>query len=388
MNKHFTFQDRVKLQYNLDNNYNLSASLLAKILKKSRNAIYYELKVNTTVTKRAEIFNNSTSVICVRLTKFPFTCNGCPNVRCSHRTRFYDAYLANEKARHTLKASRSDTSLKRENIRIINNDVCALINKGQSVYVAKSTSGCPLSESTIRRYINNDLVESKRSDLPKSLRFKGKKEYNYPKSHNIDINVLNGRTYQDYKEFIDKNKELKVIQLDSIIGLRTDDKAILTIYFVNSKLQLGIFYSRKHSNVVEILKKLYRLSQSHGETLFDVALADNGSEFRNLYKLEIDDSTGEYICRTFYCDPYRSCQKAECERNHGIFRRFIPKGRTFKLVNQEELDDVFSHINNYPRSSLKGKTPFELFAAEYNPIILSELNIHQIKRSDVSIKQR
>jgi len=80
--------------------------------------------------------------------------------------------------------------------------------------------------------------------------------------------------------------------------------------------------------------------------------------------------------------------KKQNAQNHGIFRRFIPKGRTFKLITQEELDDVFSNINNYPRSSLKGKTPFELFAAEYNPITLSELNIHQIKRSDVSIKQR
>jgi len=172
-----------------------------------------------------------------------------------------------------------------------------------------------LSETTIRRYINNDLVESKRYNLPKSIRFKVKKEYNYSLTHNIDINILNNRTYEDFKNYLKRNKDAKIIELDSIVGKRSDSKAILTVYFVSCKLQLGFIYDRKHPNTPERLKRLLKLGRSHGVNLFDVALADNGSEFKSLYKLEMDEDTGELLCKTFYTDPYRSCQKAECTKS-------------------------------------------------------------------------
>ena len=101
----------------------------------------------------------------------------------------------------------------------------------------------------------------------------------------------------------------------------------------------------------------------------------NGSEFKTLHELEFDDETGERICHVFYWDPYRSCQKAECEKNHGFFRRIWPKGRTLDDFKQENIDEIFSHINSYPRASLNNRSPYEVFSLEYNPIILSILNI-------------
>ena len=390
MKSHFTYSDRVKLQYNLDNNYNLSASLLARILKKTRSSIYYEIKTNMVRYVGKDKFNpTEEGFICARLVKFPFTCNGCPNTRCSHRKYMYLAYEADKKARHSLISSRSDTLLKRNNIKIINQTISPLVLIGQSIYVAKNTSKCPLSESTIRRYVDKGIVEVKRHNLPKAVRFKAKKEYDYSSVvPSININALNGRTYADYKAYMDAHPNAKVIQVDSIIGKRNDKLAILTVYFVNSKVQLGFLYNRKHPNIPNILLGLYKIGKKYNETLFDVALGDNGTEFKNLYKLEVDDNTGEVYCKTFYTDPYRSCQKAECERNHGLFRRIKPKGYSFNLITQEEIDDIFSHINSYPRSSLNGKTPYELFSTEYNSIILTDLNIHQIPRTKVNLKNR
>ena len=93
--------------------------------------------------------------------------------------------------------------------------------------------------------------------------------------------------------------------------------------------------------------------------LFDVVIADNGSEFKDLYKLE-EDEDGNHICKVFYCDPYRSNQKAECEKNHVFFRRIVPKGTSFKDFTQKDVDTIFSHINSYPRASLKNKSPYDL----------------------------
>lgn len=387
MRSHFTYSDRVKLQYNLDNNYNLNASVLAKMLKKSRSSIYYEINTNSSYLVKRDKFNGNNGYVCPKRLKFPFTCNGCANTRCSHKDKIYIADEAEYKAKHNLVFSRSDTALKRRNIKIINSDICPLIKKGQSIYVAKNTSNCPLSESTIRRYINKEIVNVKRMDLPKAVRFKVKKKYNYPKATRININILNGRTYKDYLDYFNSLPFHKVIQIDSIIGKINDSKAILTVYFVNSKLQLGFLYDRKHPSTVTILKNLYKIAKKYNREMFDIVLADNGPEFKNLYQLEVDKETGEVYCRTFYTDPYKSCQKAECERNHGIFRRFIPKGNSFDSLTQKDVDEIFSNINSYPRHSLGGRTPYELFATEYNPIILSDLNIHKIPRKDVKIKK-
>ena len=357
------------------------------MLKKSRSAIYYEINTNSTVLIKRDKFNGNNQYVCPKKAKFPFTCNGCANTRCSHKDKIYIADEAEYKARHTLVSSRSDTALKRRNIKIINSDICPLIKKGQSIYVAKNTSVCPLSESTIRRYIDKEIVNVKRIDLPKAVRFKPKKKYNYPKATRIDINILNGRTYNDYLDYFNGLPLHCVIQVDSIIGKKNDKKAILTVYFVNSKIQLGFLYDRKHPSTVTILKNLYTIGKKYNHDLFDIVLADNGPEFKNLYQLEVDKETGEVYCRTFYTDPYKSCQKAECERNHGIFRRFIPKGNSFDSLTQEDVDEIFSNINSYPRHSLGGMTPYELFSTEYNPIILSELNIHKIPRKDVKIKK-
>ena len=177
----------------------------------------------------------------------------------------------------------------------------------------------------------------------------------------------------------------KVVQLDSIIGKANDKKAIWTIFFLNSNLHIGRLYDRKHQNTVNIMKNIYKTGIDNNVKLFDVVLADNGSEFKDLYKLEKDDE-GNQICKVFYCDPYRSCQKAECEKNHVFFRRIVPKGKTFAIFSQEDIDTIFSHINSYPRASLKNKSPYDLFALEYKTIILSLLNIVFVAIKNIKLK--
>ena len=45
------------------------------------------------------------------------------------------------------------------------------------------------------------------------------------------------------------------------------------------------------------------------------------------------DENGEKITNVFYCDPYSSFQKGECERNHEFVRYIISKGKTFSSIS-------------------------------------------------------
>lgn len=386
-NKNFVFAERVKLEHHLNCNLDVSAIKLAKILDRSRSSIYYELKhFSSKREPSAAYFNkNSREFLCEQLKHFPFVCNGCANTRCSHRSRYYSAYEADRKAYRLLHDSRSDNENRKNVIRILNRSVCPLIKDGISIHVARtSVSNCDLSESTIRRYIEKGLVDAKRIDLPRAVRFRVKKQYDY-KLPPLPADLLDGRTYDDYKKHMESYPNKKVVQLDSVMGKKGDKKAILTIYFKNCKLQIGILYHRKNSSTVETMRKLYALSKENGVNLFDVVLADNGPEFKNLYELKKDEE-GKQICKVFYCDPYRSCQKAECEKNHGLFRRIWPKGRSLDILDRSKIDEIFSHINSYPRASLNDKSPYDLFSLEYKSIILTRLGILKIEVKDLKMK--
>ena len=132
MNKHFTFADRVTIQYLLESYPRCSASLIAKELDKSRAAVYYELKKNCThiKTKNEKFLKSKDHFHCVSLQKFPFCCNPCPKCRCSHKSIFYNAYEANDKARRTLSNSRINTKHRKQMIEELNHKISPLISNG------------------------------------------------------------------------------------------------------------------------------------------------------------------------------------------------------------------------------------------------------------------
>ncbi len=377
---HFTFAERVKLEYHINLNLDSSAIRIGELLNKDRRTIYYELKHYVINSKPADDYR------CGLLKKFPFCCNGCAKTKCGHRNFIYSAHEADRKARKTLVDSRVDTKKRRETIDILNRSVCPLIKDGISIEVALgSVNNCDLSSSTIRRYVEKGIVDARRIDLPRAVRFRAKKEYDYSKIKPLSVNILNGRTYEDYLKYMEEHPKAKVVQLDSIVGKKYDQKAILTVFFLDSKLQIGRLYYRNSQHTVNIMRKIHRIGKENGMKLFDVVLADNGSEFRDLYELEKDEEENE-ICKVFYCDPYRSCQKAECEKNHGLFRRIVPKGSSFKDFTQKEVDVIFSHINSYPRASLKGRSPYDLFSREYSLIILALLEVSEIDIRDIRLR--
>ena len=51
-----------------------------------------------------------------------------------------------------------------------------------------------------------------------------------------------------------------------------------------------------------------------------INLSDNGPELARFHEIE------EWGAKEFFANPYRSTDKASCERNHEFIRYVIPKG--------------------------------------------------------------
>lgn len=117
----------------------------------------------------------------------------------------------------------------------------------------------------------------------------------------------------------------------------------------------------------------------------DVVLTDNGSEFLDMGVIE--QSIFDYRARTrvYYCEPYASFQKGGIEKNHEYIRWVLPKGASFNDLVAGDVSLLASHINSIARDSLDGLTPSKAFEIEFNPSLLTKLQLVHIEPDEVNL---
>jgi len=118
-------------------------------------------------------------------------------------------------------------------------------------------------------------------------------------------------------------------------------------------------------SINRVLKSLIESLHHSNHLFFDCLLSDNGTEFHSLPLLETSE-IGESLTRILYCDPCSSFQKGGCERNHALIRYVIKKGESFDFISQDQINELFSHINSQKRKSLAGQTPFHAFFERFH----------------------
>ena len=98
-----------------------------------------------------------------------------------------------------------------------------------------------------------------------------------------------GRTYDDYKKYVEEHPDVSARQLDSVEGIK-GGAVLLTIHFVSQELQLAFLRTSNDSqSVIDIFEKLYmEMRPDVFIDIFPLLLADNGSEFSNPTAIEYD----------------------------------------------------------------------------------------------------
>jgi transposase len=312
-------------------------------------------------------------------------CNSCPNnAKCKLARKKYIANVANNKYELRI-ILRPKIRITQEQFDFINKLFSEKMTKGQSISVIYQNHKDEIivSENTVRNYLKRGLLKSNQLDMIRP-RFTANKSVKRRVIKNVDL--LNGRTYEDYINYT-KEKDILIVQLDTVVGKLVDNKKILTIHWPSFHFQIGILLEKLSPAFVNnaLMELKNKLGLETYKILFQVILTDNGIEFSLLDEIEIDEN-GELITKVFFCDPYKSSQKGSCERNHEFIRYVLPKGVSFDNLNQKDVDLIFSHINSTPRNSLGFKTPFELFKTAFGIEVLRILNINEINKDDVHLK--
>ena len=407
--KRLTVDDRINLQACIAKN--LSWKETSKILKKNRSTIYRELKRYFTihdgrhscvhcvkydyckdigiVVHHGINYDCFESAFCSKLKHFPFVCNSCENKKkCNREKRYYDCINAENRSLGNRIGTRKHKRTSKENIETINEIVSPLIFKGQSIHHIYETNPILKTiccERTIRRLIYDRYLEAKAHDLVRYSRFPHKKKRLVHDDHSLkNIERLFKRTYTDLQRYLKNHPEARVVQFDSVIGKREDKYAILTITFPKERFQFGLRILK--SDPDSVYGKLHELFSKLGyrktKAIFPILLADNGIEFNTFHNLE------KFDIKVYFTNPYRSTDKAECERNHEFIRYIIPKGKTLDNLTQEDIGLMFSHINSYIRESNQNKTPFELVKERFGSEFLELIGIKHVEPNDVVLKPK
>ena len=322
---------------------------------------------------------------CDKLKAAPYVCNGCEGrARCRLDKFEYRAKDAEAKYRHTLVSSREGINLTPEELERIDSIVSPLIDQGQTPYLI--SAGHPelgVSERTIYKYIDANLLHARNIDLPKKVKYKKRRVH---KSAPKDKGVYVGRTYEDFCRFIAASPALCVVEMDTVAGCMGTDAALLTLYRRDIGLQL-YYWMPQHTaeNVKHVFDWLEdRLGAEKFREVFPIILTDRGSEFARPSELETG-LDGKGRTRIFFCDAMASWQKGGCEKNHEFLRKILPKKSSFESLGGNAIRLVMNHINSTKRASRNDKTPYELARFILGEEAVKALGLAEIQQDEVCL---
>lgn len=95
--------------------------------------------------------------------------------------------------------------------------------------------------------------------------------------------------------------------------------------------------------------------------VFPSILTDRDPCFADINGIEISKNEGVQRTYLFFCDAFKSNQKASVENMNKQIRKFFPKGKSIDGFTIEEIKTINVTLITTPLFSLDGATPKEAF---------------------------
>lgn len=381
--KHLTLDQRVDIQIGLKEGLSLKA--LSERIHKSPRTISQEIRLHLERKENNKfIFNNAQKYDCQQHQRYPYVCDGCPfKIHCRSDYYSYDAKLAEKVYRMTLAKTREGIHLSKNQFVQVDDLVKEGIKQGQSpAHIRESHPELIISERTIYRYLDRGILSAEIYRLRNKVRMKPRKKNS---REPLDKGIYAGRTFFDYLAFIHEHPGVFTVEMDTVIGLQSDRKMILTFIVIELHLFYAFIVYKGVGGVIRGINTLESMiGNSNFKQLFPVLLTDRGSEFRTPEDIE-KDILGVRRTRVFYCDPLASYQKGAVESIHRVLRYIFPKGKSLDFLTQSKLEVVISHINSYKLRSNQFKTAYELAMITFGKEILHQLKIEAIDPDSIHL---
>lgn len=412
-NLHLTVQERIIIEKGIENGSIKAAialtigkdkSTVGKEIKKHRELVHKSsYKINCANMKNCShnhVCDNCADFkpfTCNRRDRSPGACNGCSKYTyCRYDKYRYKADFSHKKYREDLVDSRTGINMSYEECKAMADIIVPLIKAGHSPYhIVTNHPELNISEKTLYNYIENGIFREF-GLLDIDLRIKTKRKITKKASNKYkkreDKKYLNGRTYDDFINYTAENKNLSVVEMDTVYNNGSTGPFMQTFKFLDYSFMFIVYQEEKTAKSmvegVDFLEKIL------GEDLFSEEVAiiktDRGSEFCDAEGFEKEENESRRT-RIFYCDPMASGQKGSLENNHKEIRYICPKENDLKdlgLNSQEKANLIVSHINSQSKEHLKGKSPLEVMEF-MNPALyqkFKDFGIERINKDNIVLK--
>ena len=412
-NLHLTVQERIIIEKGIENGSTKAAialtigkdkSTVGKEIKKHRELVHKSsYKINCANMKNCShnhVCDNCADFkpfTCNRRDRSPGACNGCSKyTHCRYDKYRYKADFSHKKYREDLVDSRTGINMSYEECKAMADIIVPLIKAGHSPYhIVTNHPELNISEKTLYNYIENGIFREF-GLLDIDLRIKTKRKITKKASNKYKKRevkkYLNGRTYDDFINYTAENKNLSVVEMDTVYNNGSTGPFMQTFKFLDYSFMFIVYQEEKTAKSmvegVDLLEKIL------GEDLFSEEVAiiktDRGSEFCDAEGFEKEENESRRT-RIFYCDPMASGQKGSLENNHKEIRYICPKENDLKdleLNSQEKANLIVSHINSQSKEHLKGKSPLEVMEF-MNPALyqkFKDFGIERINKDNIVLK--
>lgn len=412
-NLHLTVQERIIIEKGIENGSTKAAialtigkdkSTVGKEIKKHRELVHKSsYKINCANMKNCShnhVCDNCADFkpfTCNRRDRSPGACNGCSKYTyCRYDKYRYKADFSHKKYREDLVDSRTGINMSYEECKAMADIIVPLIKAGHSPYhIVTNHPELNISEKTLYSYIENGIFREF-GLLDIDLRIKTKRKITKKASNKYkkreDKKYLNGRTYDDFINYTAENKNLSVVEMDTVYNNGSTGPFMQTFKFLDYSFMFIVYQEEKTAKSmvegVDLLEKIL------GKDLFSEEVAiiktDRGSEFCDAEGFEKEENESRRT-RIFYCDPMASGQKGSLENNHKEIRYICPKENDLKdlgLNSQEKANLIVSHINSQSKEHLKGKSPLEVMEF-MNPALyqkFKDFGIERINKDNIVLK--
>ena len=412
-NLHLTVQERIIIEKGIENGSTKAAialtigkdkSTVGKEIKKHRELVHKSsYKINCANMKNCShnhVCDNCADFkpfTCNRRDRSPGACNGCSKyTHCRYDKYRYKADFSHKKYREDLVDSRTGINMSYEECKAMADIIVPLIKAGHSPYhIVTNHPELNISEKTLYNYIENGIFREF-GLLDINLRIKTKRKIAKKASNKYkkreDKKYLNGRTYDDFINYTAENKNLSVVEMDTVYNNGSTGPFMQTFKFLDYSFMFIVYQEEKTAKAmvegVDLLEKIL------GKDLFSEEVAiiktDRGSEFCDAEGFEKEENESRRT-RIFYCDPMASGQKGSLENNHKEIRYICPKENDLNdlgLNSQEKANLIVSHINSQSKEHLKGKSPLEVMEF-MNPALyqkFKDFGIERINKDNIVLK--
>lgn len=412
-NLHLTVQERIIIEKGIENGSTKAAialtigkdkSTVGKEIKKHRELVHKSsYKINCANMKNCShnhVCDNCADFkpfTCNRRDRSPGACNGCSKYTyCRYDKYRYKADFSHKKYREDLVDSRTGINMSYEECKAMADIIVPLIKAGHSPYhIVTNHPELNISEKTLYNYIENGIFREF-GLLDIDLRIKTKRKITKKASNKYkkreDKKYLNGRTYDDFINYTAENKNLSVVEMDTVYNNGSTGPFMQTFKFLDYSFMFIVYQEEKTAK--SMVEGVVFLEKILGEDLFSEEVAiiktDRGSEFCDAEGFEKEENESRRT-RIFYCDPMASGQKGSLENNHKEIRYICPKENDLKdlgLNSQEKANLIVSHINSQSKEHLKGKSPLEVMEF-MNPALyqkFKDFGIERINKDNIVLK--